>query len=50
MRKSNPRTNPKGLLAPVTVAAVALLNLQATLAGANGIATRSYVKTNLGND
>jgi uncharacterized protein (TIGR03118 family) len=49
MRKSNPRTNPKGLLAPVTVA-VALLNLQAALAGDNGMATRSYVKTNLVSD
>ena len=50
MRKSSPLTNPKGQLAPVTVAAVALLNLQAALAGDNGIATRSYVKTNLVSD
>jgi uncharacterized protein (TIGR03118 family) len=50
MRKSSPLTNPKGQLAPVTVAAVALLNLQAALADDNGIATRSYVKTNLVSD
>jgi uncharacterized protein (TIGR03118 family) len=50
MRKSSPLTNPKGMRAAVTMAAVALLNLQPALAGDNGIATRSYVKTNLVSD
>jgi uncharacterized protein (TIGR03118 family) len=50
MRKSSPLISPKGILGAVTVAAVALLNLQPAGARDNGIATRSYVKTNLVSD
>src|ERR1051325_3217664 len=50
MRKSSPLISPKGILGAVAVATGALLNLHPAFAGDNGIATRSYVKTNLVSD
>jgi hypothetical protein len=51
MRKSSTVIDPKvTLTGVVTVAAAALLNLQPAFADGNGIATRSYVKTNLVSD
>jgi hypothetical protein len=50
MCKSSLLISPKGILGAVTVATVALLNPPPASATDNGIAIRSYVKTNLVSD
>jgi uncharacterized protein (TIGR03118 family) len=50
MRKSSLLMSSNGMLGAVTIATVALLNPPPASATDNGIATRSYVKTNLVSD